>query len=1264
MISEYLKDDINVKNEEKKDGENKLSDLGIWDTNPSFNDIKIKNSIGKAIFLTFLVLFIICSLYLLTFDLKMAIGSGIILLFLFLIVFRDQFFTLKNLLSYTFQKFSSFNPFQKMIFWQEKEEPTIIYFSNRQDLIHIALKIFKIEVLPQTVHAVLDYFNRSLASMDSLTPYTYQIVQTPNIDLYSSSRNLMMMSQTSIRTFIYFNVYFLEKGILWNKKLIHLKGEINRFSSRLKSGFISNFHHFKIASLSSSELINALRMHHVKDNSNFVKKEVEYSYSFERGRSLILTKLLYCSMLVLICDYLLLCFKIGSLMNLVYIILFNMGLVGSIVYLWWREFLFLFAKRFLFNNPKINLISPFKDVSFYRFKQIPDSIFLFINNTLLIDFKMFNLVYAAFPPYGNPDKFFRPILSQQVPFAYTVCNTPMIFYEFYKSGFKHMKEKVRKDFHIEKEQDEINWLNKRSGMWKTILTLSVSSCKLVDSFKTEYIVELEEETRFKARTVQDTFESNFLNYKLVALQKRILISGYLFETLKNKIFRFNGSHLKYLIFQGKILINLTKLIDFLRTGIETRIAAEFNTPTYLPNFISIGNTINMEILEPETSFGFLLDQLKTMLITSGTSNNRELACLKIASELVKTGIPSIIFDFNGTWSRLINYFRDSRFEHDLLYFKLRSAFTIDPLHSDIPYDQNNLTYLEYMFDSYALAFKKSERTIEVFRNTIQRNPGMDLSSLNLELINQREWEKKPMDDALIGLFSDFTQQELTFFRSSEEGSHDQITSLDFITNNKTIIIDLSSSKDYNKQLFISFIILSKIIHYLNSSNDFVPKILFIPHIDLFFDNNYIEQRRNYGIIDKFLKPLIQSKFGLILSANQIRYIHPNVFNYLQNYITFRATDTRDIAVLKNQMNLQELHGMGYYTSSRKNTYQIEYLKNMRENEIIVKRYDIYQPFPAEIDWDKIKGTPKLEEREILRFMGEHGYDVKSTEQQILREAKETLFDKDLGSNVIYLDKIIAFLTDLKTIDQIGNLYETKIIEMLTKYIAPEAKKRQRTNPQIVKLVKNLFSVLIKYGYLVKNHPPQAGGAQTMRPSYKVGDKYNKAIEDYYNVKAEGGVTIDLLEKGTEKPINYENVLQTQNRAYIIGKEDLRGAFAREFSELYWAIFKASSFINKGEYRAALKVQHNLVKRFLMSVYKHFYNVNYIVTYKDLEKFIQDITNDPEIPFTQEEIHDYLERYQILNFDNEDIQSLAIEIYTYYHQFFDKLQLYINKEQNG
>jgi hypothetical protein len=221
------------------------------------------------------------------------------------------------------------------------------------------------------------------------------------------------------------------------------------------------------------------------------------------------------------------------------------------------------------------------------------------------------------------------------------------------------------------------------------------------------------------------------------------------------------------MFQGKTLLLVTEISDQFKKGIETRLAAEFNTPLHLTNFIEVGHTINTEFLENEVPMGFTLEQLRNLLITNGSNPSREALCQKIVLELMKAGYPSVIFDFTGNWSKLMRFFEGTIFEDKFLHLKAGKTFLVNPLFSEIPYDKDNTGYLDYMFDAFALCFRKDERAIEAFKSSIARNPNLDVSTLTLDLSTMREWEKSPITDSILSFFSEFTEQDMKFMHSQQ-----------------------------------------------------------------------------------------------------------------------------------------------------------------------------------------------------------------------------------------------------------------------------------------------------------------------------------------------------------------------------------------------------------------------------------------------------------------------------------------------------------------
>ncbi|MFX1399562.1 MAG: hypothetical protein ACFFAS_21255, partial [Promethearchaeota archaeon] len=1027
----------------------------------------------------------------------------------------------------------------------------------------------------------------------------------------------------------------------------------------------ANFYHFKITLLSGTNLINALRTLALRTDTSYVYRTMNYEFSTNNGIAKL--SLLKCAFFCFMVGY-----TVWILTNLnvanIFIIL-SVIIEGVVfVFVWWRDLLYRFTLRNMRNNAAFFKVNPFENIEFYRFKDIPDAFFAHIDHKVLLTLKSFNLSFASpklhsKEPICNLDKFLRGALIQRLNFTYTMLMAPVSYYTFHKEGFKYLNDYTKQWIinnrkKLNNEKDAKDWLGMRSGIWKVIMIVSAFSLKHLNLLKKKHIYELKEELDQKANELWKVFSMNFDSFDIVALYDKHLISGYLCESLKNKFFRLNGTHLNYLLFQGKALVQLTEIASEFKKGIETQIAAEFNSPLLLENDITIGNTINTEFLEEEVPAGLLINQVKHLLIVNGTFEDRELLVMKIVAELLvsKPLVHSIIFDFSGRWSKLIKLFEGSFYENEFLYFKAGVNYSVDVFKSDIPYDQDNLEYLDYIFDVCALSFKKDKRTMEMFQNLILSNPEMDISTLSMQLRSRQEWERNHVTNNVVSLLDGLTQKDSVFFHSLQPENSNKITVHDFITKDKTIIIDLSLSKDYETQLFLSFIIISKIIHQLRDSDEFYKKIIVLPHMDLFFNSFYLDQRANYGKIDKFLDPLIQKGFGLIISANQVHDLHPNVYNYFDNIITFKATDKRDISVLKNQLKLDQDFGKGYYSATRNATYQINYLLGLHENIAIMKRDDIHQPFPIKIKTDQIQKTPAMEYDEIMRHMSTQGYDLTTAEQNLLKNTKKTIFEKDFKNYAAFIDEVIVFLKALSEVHDIA-IYKKKIKQELKKCIEIKAKKITKDKIERKNIRDRLFEILLRQKYLVENHPKTASGSESLGTSYSIGPHFQTALNDYYQTKRSypTEVKLESIERASTRKYNLQHIFKDETKQKQPSKEDI---YAKCISELYYELFRIYKYINKKDFMSALRLEKQFFRTFIENLYDQLIQQNYLVPYKD--EFIEYLITQLKFPFTKDEFITLVQECKSLDLSEGNIEGISRHIYEKLSEFFNRIQLQVSE----
>ena len=1151
--------------EDKKDSYNPLD---IWRVNPTSKDISMNLFKVKIIFLAVILLFFTITTLFLTHNALITLISAIFIVILFLTAFHNEIYSLEHGFKLIFHKFSEIKPYENIKFYMLEGDPATVIIINKKDMLTIATRIFKVEILAENVNPNMDQFLYALDQ--SKTPYSYQVVQKPIIKFADNLsqdkvpalklRDGNSQGIDTYQTHIYFSVYHVEKGILTKRKLAKLIDTIILYSKDIKSNFAANLHHTKISLLTKKDDLLEEEENQDDDESNEddedpiqalrtiicrTSVDVPFDDEVDSEKNTVswnhIIRLIFSLIIISYLSYILILLNIP----LLYFLGINLAVSCLIIFLWWRELLFHLT-NFQIKSFGISEINPFSDVKFYSMNKCRDTLFIYVNNRIIIASKMFNLKEAIQPSFAMPDKFFSAMINQNTPFVYTVNATPIEIGEFSRKCTKKLNDKTKEDLegiifhpldktpvkrHKYPEAEYLNWMEKRTGIWKTIATISTSSHKLTNASTIGELIkdfyDLEEKLYYNAKNLMGQYQQNFKKLSLTQLQGHSLITGFQSECIKNMAWRLSGTHLKCVYFQGKKLKELTNLANQFKKGIEVKIAAEFNTPLYLENDITIGHAINTEFLEKEALAGFKVKQLRQLLITNGTSGMREHLKMKIVAELTRANIASLIFDYTGDWSKLIRYFKDSPYEEKFVHFKFGQSFNVNLIYSGIQYDSDNHEFLNYFYDVFTLAFKAQRYTTDLIKKTLRENKELDWGSLATAIQNTPDYNKRASTESVRNLFIDFIDQSVFFSDKAREFEND-IAPLDFIKTDKTVIIDLSLLKDLEQQIFATFIILSKFVHYINHSNEYHEKILFIPHLDMFFDQYFIDNYNstiNYGKIDKLLAPLIQNGFGLVFSANQIHYLHPNVFNYMRNIITFQATDSRDIAVLKNNMHLQELHGTGYYSSKRNETYQIQYLMSIRNNEIIVKRDDIYQPFPVKVEWNQLVKMLPLSTESIYKHMEEQGYKLKLLEQKLMAKLKRTLFEKDFGIYSAYIDDVKNFLESIKKFDGIA-INKDNINKGLLESIKQRASKRTRNRDQIIAIRNDLFDLLLEHGYLVTRQSRMPSGGDAVYTSYAIGAQYQKALDDEMEVRRNQPVQVEIEAIDMESESKPQDIFST------------------------------------------------------------------------------------------------------------------------------------------
>jgi len=1223
----------------------------IWDINPSFKDINLFLSFLRALFLIIATLFFLGSIISISNDFSVAIILASIILFFFMMIHRDSFFSLSFFISSLFKSFFEFNIIKGLKFFILKEDNYTIYIANN-DLRFVANRIFKLTSVPDNVRENVNQFLISLSSISVRIPFSYQVVQCP---LSKDSHFPAVDSGKSSKVDIYISVHSSLTGILTKRRLLKLKEEIEEYSDTLRSFLVSNYHHFQFTAIHGKGLVNAIR-------TIVTRRETPASYSDGTNNNgdddvNFLQVRDYSSLVKLIFEICFLSFFFDSL--LILDIPFGNCVIGFVIFsffyffLFCRDFLFRLSRKLKIAHQLIELY-PFKNMVFYFIKETPDAIFIKTDN-LLIETKTLNLLQAhpLDSKYYFPEKFFEAMIYHQKPFTYTLINSSLSFKKFSKTYFKYLNENAK--IWVSEKGNGLEgheWLQIRSGIWKTFLLLSTSRYERVSpQISKNALIEssllMDYELSKDIKIVKNSFEGSFKNFYLENLSKSRLNSAFVTTFTKNKLYKLAGTHLNYLLFQGKELINPFKIVNEFKKGILSNLGAEFNTPLFLRNDILFGKTINTEFLESEIPAGFTFQQVKNLLILNGSKRDREQLNLKIVSELVKIHIPSIIFDFSGNFSILMNFFEGSQYESDFLHFKLGTSFNINLLNSGLKKEKDNLGYLSLVFDAFGIAMKEDKSVINAFKNSILDNTELDLSSLSLNIQNRQRWEKDFKTESLIQLIRHLPRNNLIVSGKLADKEND-FNLEDTLATDKTIIIDLSVQKDTSIKVFFTFILLSKIIHYIENSDNFKEKILVVPGVDSFFDANFLDNKmKDYGKIDKFLDPLIQKDFGLLFSANQARYLHQNIFNYLNNLIVFRSYDKRDISTFMSLLNLRT-DKSGIYSSKRKETYQAQYLINMKSNEMLVKRSDIIQPFPCLLECNDLLKLKPLTNKNIAKYMLKQGYDLSISEQRL--KVKKTLLEKDFGDFEGFIEEIINFLNAISNIHDIGNLYKRKLKEQLLFYISEKAKKITSNKRHILKMRDEIINILISHQYLVESHPKTAGGSESMMTSYRVGPQFEKALKDYYDTKekAKRKINLEVLknESGGDYSLPHGLEFEGKKKSFSKTIEKEIGVFALKVSTM-------KGLIESNNFNRALSEGKNLLRSFLNTLRADFArNNNY--TGNGLTAFLNSLCSNSTFQLNKEELTKFIEQQKSIENSQLDTKSKSTNIYFLLNKILNKL----------
>ncbi|MHA1191448.1 MAG: hypothetical protein ACTSP9_04035 [Promethearchaeota archaeon] len=498
--AEYLKPKI-IEIEEKESKKY----LNIWSQSPTRKDVTQNIIWIKRGVLFGLTAVIGVHGYLLSSDLLKIIPLCAFFMMVFIIIFSTRLFFLNK----------KTDPFQSLSFWQLNVDPNSIFFTNREDLLTVGMRIFRVEVLPQNVHASFEHFIRVLSTR--FQNITYQVIQqpilSPSVQAHALKKEIRGARMSSFRTIIYFAVSQEIKGIFSTNKFNRFLEALHSLSLTIRSDFVANFHHYKITLLQKNEAAQALR-------TIFLKQDIPPSDTIKNETKLTL-KTISKALMILITAILVSGLVSAVWNNGILTITSSCIVIGAIIIGWWNEPLFqLFSKK-KFTSPDIIPINPFGDIRFFQFSRVPETIFFQVGDGLLGGMKAFSVDEVKLPVYAYDNKFYGSLMAQGISFGTTVLAGAISYYQFYKLGKKYLNrsEQEHHMYKVRDKQAQDKWMIQRGGMWKTMGIYTTHAYKRVKTASTSDFQDLESQLRENAMILKTSFHSYYSSFTINPLKK-------------------------------------------------------------------------------------------------------------------------------------------------------------------------------------------------------------------------------------------------------------------------------------------------------------------------------------------------------------------------------------------------------------------------------------------------------------------------------------------------------------------------------------------------------------------------------------------------------------------------------------------------------------------------------------------------------------------------------------------------------------------------
>ena len=533
---------------------------------------------------------------------------------------------------------------------------------------------------------------------------------------------------------------------------------------------------------------------------------------------------------------------------------------------------------------------------------------------------------------GDFEDVVRSLYRQQIPFYMVLTQGPIKTEEILEENNPIVSEDARIEYTniFERSPQEMrSRLDNRGGIWAASMVIGTHHSISREKDNEYARLMLYEAIKEDLSKIKVAFKPKYPYTRLKLLRGKDLVSTF-------KLLAAGDAKASFYFSGYELADHLLGVPQILSKSLGYHHPAEFIVPTKIYYDVGpIGRAYETENLRDEVPAGLLAhDMRKGVLVAGGTVEQRFRTNTKLVHETVKNGGNYLIITANPEWRRLLDLIPNAQ------VFALGNDLTYNPL------DAENNDYGEYaaiLTQAFSQTFQLSTWAYEEIKELIFESFA---DKENPELFDLKE----KIESIILEPRTDVYKELRTVQKFLANANRDK---MGLIFGQRTIpfnvltkgcnIIELNVGIQDQLQ-FIFLCILAKTLAYAHNHPDqkFMVLVDFGDFLISSEPHNYkTQQQRSYFL--EWVQRFRQNNVGLHLSLQALSHFPPEALHNIQTVLAHKITPYNDVQIMRDLLQLLP-ERIVHSRKARHANHQIEYLKNLPTNQIILKRPDITRPF--------------------------------------------------------------------------------------------------------------------------------------------------------------------------------------------------------------------------------------------------------------------------------------------------------------------------------